>query len=102
MMNGLSLVFLESYPGLATLAFAILLTVAYTISYVINSKKKPAYEKIGVSYDHNGDLLWICRSSEAKQVFTVRADTMNRAERRRTWTAGMDDSVSKHLRSLNR
>ena len=80
---------------------ALLAVSVYTLFVLNHRRKKPAYEKIGVSYDHNGELLWICRSSEAKQVFTVRADTMGRAERRRTWSAGMDDEVSKHLRSCS-
>lgn len=101
MMIGSFLNFSFLNPNLVLICCVAILAVVYTVA-AGRRKKLVEFEKVGVSYDNNGDLLWICRSSEAKQVFTIRADAMNRVERRRTWSAGFNDEISTHLKSLNR
>jgi hypothetical protein len=90
--------FLSGSYSYILLASAFVLII-YALLVTATGRRKPAFEKIGTSYDKQGELVWICRSPQ--QVFTVRAEVMERAQRRRTWSAGMTDDISEHLKTLN-
>ena len=60
----------------------------YSLTTLLQRTRTPQYERVGMMYDSNGELMWICRSS--KEIFTIK-DGSSRGgvfQRRRMWSEG--------------